>query len=141
MVEQAATGPLPSALRDYAFVADGERGIMVGPRGEMAWLCFPTWDSPSVFSSLLGGPGYYQVAPRDQRSVWGGYYEPASLIWHDRWVTPDSVVECRDALALPAEPARAVVVRRVSAASGRARVVAPPSAGRLRAVRHGGRPV
>ena len=70
-------GPPPFALRDYAFLADGERGVLIGPRGEMAWMCFPSWDSPSIFSSLLGRDGHYQVTPANDRFVWGGYYDPS----------------------------------------------------------------
>ena len=115
-------GPQPFALREYALLADGERGVLIGPRGEMAWMCFPSWDSPSVFSALLGGPSHYQVVPRDARFVWGGYYEPSSLIWHSRWVTTDAVIECREALAFPTDPEKAVVLRRVKAVAGRAQV-------------------
>ena len=117
-----SAGPPPFALRDYALLADGERGVLVGPRGEMAWMCFPSWDSPSVFSALLGGAGHYQVTPADDRFVWGGYYEESTLIWNSRWVTTDSVIECREALAFPADPSRAVILRRVRAVEGPARV-------------------
>lgn len=112
----------PFALRDYALLADGERGVMIGPRGEMAWMCFPSWDSPSVFSTLLGGAGHYQVTPRDERFVWGGYYDYGTLIWNSRWVATNSVIECREALALPASRSKAVVLRRVRAVDGPARV-------------------
>ena len=37
----------PHVLREYALLADGERGIVVGPRGDFAWMCFPRWDSPA----------------------------------------------------------------------------------------------
>ena len=53
--------------------------------------------------------------------MWGGYYEHG-LIWRSRWTTDDGVVECREALALPAHPGRAVVLRRILAREGRARV-------------------
>jgi len=108
-------------LREYALLADGERGVLVGPQGEFAWMCFPQWDSGAVFSSLIGGSGSYAVTPRD-RFVWGGYYEPGSLIWRSRWITDDSVIECREALALPSDPQRAVILRRVHAREGTARV-------------------
>jgi GH15 family glucan-1,4-alpha-glucosidase len=114
--------PPPFALREYAFLADGERGVLLGPRGEMAWMSFPVWDSPSVFSSLLGGHGSYQVSPAGERFVWGGYYDESTLIWNDRWVTPDATMECREALAFPAEPTSAVILRRIKAVDGRARV-------------------
>ena len=111
----------PHVLREYALLADGERGILVGPRGDFAWMCFPRWDSGAVFSSLIGGPGAYAITPQG-RSVWGGYYEPGSLIWHSRWSTVDAVIECREALALPSGPDRAVILRRVLALNGTARV-------------------
>jgi alpha,alpha-trehalase len=115
-----SVGPPPFALRDYALLADGDRGVLIGPRGEMAWMCFPAWDSPSIFSALLGGAGHYQVSPADDRFVWGGYYEPSTLIWTSRWVTTDAVVECREALAFPAHPDAAVILRRVRAVQGQA---------------------
>jgi alpha,alpha-trehalase len=56
------------------------------------------------------------------RFVWGGYYEGGSLIWRSRWVTADSIVECREALAFPGDPGRAVLLRRIIAAHGTAHV-------------------
>ncbi|MGN6586978.1 MAG: glycoside hydrolase family 15 protein [Solirubrobacterales bacterium] len=111
----------PHALRDYALLADGERGVLVGPRGDFAWMCFPRWHDDAVFCSLIGGTSNYTVAPRG-RFVWGGYYEPGTLIWRSRWITEEGIVECREALALPATPNRAVVLRRIMAVKGPARV-------------------
>jgi GH15 family glucan-1,4-alpha-glucosidase len=111
----------PRVLREYALVADGERGALIGPDGSVTWLCAPRWDSPAAFSGLLGGPGRYTIAPADPWHVWGGYYEPGSLIWRSRWVG-DSRVECREALAMPADPDRAVLLRRVEAVDGPTKV-------------------
>jgi len=36
--------------------------------------------SGSVSSSLIGGRGVYAICPSDH-FVWGGSYEPGSLIW------------------------------------------------------------
>jgi hypothetical protein len=104
----------PHALREYALLADGERGAVLGPRGDIAWLCVPRWDSPSVFAGLVGGRGVYNVTPAG-RYVWGGRYEPSSMIWRSRWVTTSGVVECREALAYPADPQRVVLLRRLRA--------------------------
>ncbi|HEY6537598.1 MAG TPA: glycoside hydrolase family 15 protein [Candidatus Dormibacteraeota bacterium] len=118
-------------LREYALLADGERGILVGPRGDFAWMCAPRWDSEAVFSSLVGGRGLYAVTPSESRFVWGGYYEGGSLIWRSRWVTSSGVVECREALAFPADEHTAVVLRRIRAVEGPAqlRVVLDARAG------------
>jgi hypothetical protein len=113
----SAPEEFPHALRDYAFLADGERGILVGPRGDFAWMCFPRWHDGAVFSALIGGRSSYRISPRG-RFVWGGYYETGTLIWRSRWITESGIVECREALALPAKPERALVLRRVMAVSG-----------------------
>src|SRR4051812_9538774 len=97
----------PQVLRDYALLADGERGVFLGTRGDFAWMCFPDWASDAIFSSLIGGGGTYAVRPVG-RFVWGGSYERGGLIWRSCWVTDrGAVVECREALALPAQPGRA----------------------------------
>jgi hypothetical protein len=111
----------PRVLREYSFIADGERGGLVGPDGAIVWMSAPRWDSPAVFSALLGGEGGYAVTPSDPWHVWGGYYEPGSLIWRSRWVGR-GVVESREALAMPADPHRAVILRRIEAREGPARV-------------------
>jgi GH15 family glucan-1,4-alpha-glucosidase len=111
----------PRVLREYALVADGERGAVIGPDGSVAWLCVPRWDSEAVFSGLLGGPGRYTVGPADPWHVWGGYYESGSLIWRSRWVG-DSRIECREALAMPADPDKAVLLRQIVAVDGAAKV-------------------
>ena len=54
----------------------------------------------------------------------GGAYEDGTLIWRQRWVTDDGVIECRQALAYPGRPDRAVILRRVSALDGEARLSA-----------------
>lgn len=112
----------PHTLREYALLADGERGALIGPRGGIAFLCAPRWDDDPVFSSLLGGPGGYAVTPADDRFVWGGHYDQDTLIWRSRWVATDAVIECREALAFPGDPERLVLLRRVEAVLGDAHV-------------------
>jgi hypothetical protein len=104
----------PHVLREYALIADGERGALCGPRGDIAWLCAPGWDSDAVFSALIGGRGVYAITPVEP-SVWGGYYEPGTLIWRNRWVTTETIVECREALSYPGDPGRVILLRRIQA--------------------------
>lgn len=113
---------VPHVLREYALLADGERGAVVGPRGDLCWLCFPGWDGDGLFASLIGGRGVYAVTPA-RRFVWGGYYEHPGLIWRSRWVSEDdTVAESREALALPSSPSEAVLLRRIEPIKGPARM-------------------
>ena len=104
----------PHVLREYALLADGHRGAVCGPHGEIVWMCAPRWDDDAVFSALLGGRGVYAITPVEA-FVWGGNYEDRSLIWRNRWVTTSTVVECREALAYPGDPERVVLLRRIEA--------------------------
>jgi len=109
-------------LREYALLADGQRGALVGPRGDIVWMCAPRWDSDAVFSALVGGGGAYAITPADPRFVWGGFYEDDTLIWRSRWVTSSTVIECREALAYPGDKRTAVLLRRVMAPDADAHV-------------------
>ena len=113
--------PEPHVLREYALLADGYRGALIGPRGDISWMCAPRWDDDAVFSSLIGGRGVFTLTPAT-RFVWGGYYEDGSLIWRSRWVSTDGIIECREALAAPADEHRVVLMRRVLAVRGDAHV-------------------
>jgi alpha,alpha-trehalase len=104
----------PHVLREYALVGDGERGAVVGPHGDIAWLCVPHWHDDPVFAALIGGTSHYTVRP-DPPCVWGGAYEDDTMIWRSRWVTNDGFVTSRDALAYPADLRRAVLLRTVEA--------------------------
>ncbi len=111
----------PETLREYALLADGERGAIIGPHGDIVWMCFPSWSDEAAFCSLVGGAGGYSITPAE-RHVWGGYYEPNTLVWTSRWVTTRSIIECHEALAFPGEEERAVILRQLEAVSGEARV-------------------
>jgi alpha,alpha-trehalase len=104
----------PHVLRDYALIADGERGAVVSPRGDIVWLCAPRWDCDALFSTLIGGEGVYAVTPV-HTFVWGGYYEEGTLIWRSRWITVSGLIECREALAFPGDRDRVVLLRRIIA--------------------------
>lgn len=104
----------PQSLRDYAFLADGYRGALIGPRGDVSWLCAPTWDSPAMFSQLIGGRGTFAITP-SETFVWGGYYEPGTRIWVSRWTTTDCHLQCREALGVPSDPHTLVLLRHLEA--------------------------
>ena len=41
-------------IEDYGFISDTQTGALVSRDGCVDWLCFPRFDSPACFASLLG---------------------------------------------------------------------------------------
>ena len=128
----------PPVLREYALVADGERGGLIGPHGDLAWMCAPVGFGRAVLRADQRKRGVRGHPGRPVACV-GGYYEPGSLIWRSRWVTTKRVIECRETLAFPGAPDRIVLLRQVCAVRGdaRVRVVLEPRTGFGRHGSHG----
>lgn len=126
----SVTSPVigPHVLGECALTANGRGGAVIGPREAIAWMCVPGWEDPAVLACSLSGRGVFSVPPQGGY-VWGRPGESGSLIWRSRWVT-ETGSPSRDALAFLSEFGRAVVLRRIVAVRGPARVevVCPPSA-------------
>jgi GH15 family glucan-1,4-alpha-glucosidase len=59
----SGVSPFPP-IAEYAFLSNCHTGALVAPDGSVDWLCVPSFDSPSVFGSLLDrGSGYFRFGP------------------------------------------------------------------------------
>jgi GH15 family glucan-1,4-alpha-glucosidase len=100
--EQTAsdTGPFPY-IEDYAFISDCHTGALIAPDGSVDWLCVPSFDSPSIFSSLLDRQaGSFRFGPYGVTVPAGRIYEPGTNTLITGWATPSGWVVVRDALAM-----------------------------------------
>jgi len=47
----------PQTFREYALLADGERGVLLGPSGDYAWMCFPAGATLRCSQACSAGRG------------------------------------------------------------------------------------
>jgi GH15 family glucan-1,4-alpha-glucosidase len=96
----AAPSPFPP-IADYAFLSDCHTGALVAPDGAIDWLCIPSFDSPSVFGSLLDRQaGFFRFAPFGISHPTSRAYVPGTNVFETTWKTPTGWVVVRDALTL-----------------------------------------
>jgi alpha,alpha-trehalase len=96
----AAPSPFPP-IAEYAFLSDCHTGALVAPDGAIDWLCVPSFDSPSVFGSLLDRQaGFFRFAPYGINHPTAVVYEPGTNVLETTWKTPNGWVVVRDALTM-----------------------------------------
>ena len=87
--------------QDYAFLSDCHTGALVAPDGAVDWLCIPSFDSPSVFGSLLDRQaGFFRFGPFQISHPTARAYEPGTNVFETTWKTPSGWAVVRDALTL-----------------------------------------
>ncbi|HEY6593486.1 MAG TPA: glycoside hydrolase family 15 protein [Asanoa sp.] len=96
----AALSPFPP-IADYAFLSNCHTGALVAPDGSIDWLCVPSFDSPSVFGSLLDREaGMFRFGPYGFNHPGSRRYEPGTNTLETTWRTPGGWLIVRDALTM-----------------------------------------
>jgi GH15 family glucan-1,4-alpha-glucosidase len=99
---QSAAMPSPfPPIDDYAFLSDCHTGALVAPDGSVDWLCVPSFDSASVFGTLLDREaGNFRLAPFGINVPAARVYEAGTNTLVTTWRTADGWIEVRDALTM-----------------------------------------
>ena len=96
----AAPSPFPP-IAEYAFLSNCHTGALVAPDGAIDWLCTPSFDSPSVFGSLIDREaGFFRVGPYGINHPTARSYEPGTNVLVTTWKTPSGWIVVRDGLTM-----------------------------------------
>jgi GH15 family glucan-1,4-alpha-glucosidase len=85
-------------IENYGVIGNLETVALVGIDGSIDFCCFPEFDSPSIFASLLDSEkgGRFSIAPVLQNSRPKQSYVPNTNILLTRFLSPDGVGEVVD---------------------------------------------
>ena len=112
-------GYLP--IEDHGVIGNLHTAALVGTDGTVDWLCVPTFDSPSVFCSILDDEkgGYFKIRPvQDFHSY--QIYLPETNVLLTRFLSREGVAEVLDFMPIEdASETRHDLVRDVRVIRGR----------------------
>ena len=113
-------------IADYALLSDCHSAALVSRSGSVDWLCFPRFDSPSVFGRLLGDEaGYWSIRPTGDFQASRQYLDK-TMVLETTFRTDGGSATLVDALAMGANErghdigggAPSMLLRQVSGVSG-----------------------
>ena len=112
-----------SAIDAHGIIGDMRSAALVNDKGSVDFFCWPEFDSPSIFCSLLDSPeaGIFQLSPDLPDARREQIYLPDTNVLQTRWLSEQAVVEVTDLLPIgDSEDDLPVLMRRVRVVSGRA---------------------
>ena len=85
-------------IEDYGVIGNLRTVALIGKTGNIDWLCFPNFDSPSVFAALLddGKGGSFRLYPKTGDVIRKQLYWPDTNVLITRFLSNDGVGEITD---------------------------------------------
>ena len=92
-------------ISDYGVIGDMHSAAVVGLDGSIDWLCFPRFDSPSVFAAILDDEkgGRFRVSPAGEYQSEQRYLQDTNILCTS-FTTNDGQVEIQDFMPIGQDP-------------------------------------
>jgi GH15 family glucan-1,4-alpha-glucosidase len=92
-----------NAIGDYAAIGDGRSVALVGRDGSIDWLCWPRFDSPSLFGAILDPmAGQWRIAPVGPFRAERHYIEDTNVL-ETRFETGSGLLALTDLMPVASE--------------------------------------
>jgi len=110
-------------IEEYGLIGDLSTVALVGTDGSIDFLCFPRFDSPSVFAALLDRTrgGRFALAPELDQVHRSQLYLPDTNVLLTRFLSPDGVAEVSDFMPVVEPGGTQCIVRRAKTVRGELR--------------------
>jgi GH15 family glucan-1,4-alpha-glucosidase len=107
-------------IENYGIIGDLNTAALVGMDGSIDFLCFPAFDSPTIFAALLDHEcgGYFKIAPALGEFSQRQRYFPDTNILLTRFLGDAGIAEISDFMAIQHLRQRQCMVRRVKVVRG-----------------------
>src|SRR5882757_4056761 len=107
-------------IENHGIVGNLLTAALIGLDGAVNFLCWPRFDSPSIFASLLDDErgGSFELTPVLEGARHRQLYLPDTNVLLTRFLSPDGVAEISDFMTIEDLDAGSRLVRRVKAVRG-----------------------
>jgi GH15 family glucan-1,4-alpha-glucosidase len=107
-------------IENYGVIGDMNTIALVGLDGSIDFMCFPSFDSPSIFAALLDKDkgGYFKITPCHGESKYKQLYLPDTNVLLTRFLSTDGVGEITDFMPLEELHESKELIRRVTCVRG-----------------------
>ncbi|CDR33306.1 Glycosyl hydrolase [Criblamydia sequanensis CRIB-18] len=107
-------------IENYGIIGDLHSVALVGLDGSIDYMCFPNFDSPSIFAALLDDKkgGRFKIAPRMEKLRRKQLYLPDSNILLTRFLNSSGIGEVSDFMVIDETRHAHTLVRRAKAVRG-----------------------
>jgi len=110
-------------IEDYAVIGDLRTVALVGRDGSIDFMCFPSYDSPTVFAALLDDRkgGRFLLAPRLDDAKHTQLYLPDTNVLLTRFLSAEGVAEVSDFMPVTEAREAQALIRRAKTVRGEVR--------------------
>lgn len=93
-------------IEEYALIGNMRTAALVGVNGSIDWLCYPRFDSPSVFAAILDDKkgGRFQIRSTSQKVKERQFYWSGTNVLVTRFYSAEGVGEVEDFMPINEEP-------------------------------------
>jgi GH15 family glucan-1,4-alpha-glucosidase len=107
-------------IENYGLVGNMRTAALVGMNGSIDWLCWPFFDSPSVFGAILDDQkgGRFRITPTADDVRHKQYYWPGTNVLVSRFLHTDGVCEVDDYMPVGPGAVGDELIRRVRMVRG-----------------------
>ncbi|MFP4092665.1 MAG: glycoside hydrolase family 15 protein [Cyclobacteriaceae bacterium] len=108
-------------IGNYGVIGNQHTVALVGLNGCIDYMCFPRFDSPSVFAALLDAEkgGHFLIQPQLEEQDYKQQYLPDTNVLLTRFLSYDGMVEITDYMPVKEKEHNCTLVRKVSVVRGK----------------------
>lgn len=108
-------------IEAYGIIGNLQTVALVSRDASIDFMCFPRFDSPSIFCRLLDAEkgGYFSIEPQMKDYVMKQLYLPDTNILLTRFFAEEGIVEVIDFMPIVDDTLRTVLIRKVTTVRGK----------------------